>query len=72
MDSGLKEEVARGYNGNESVDPLVALKLLFLLFFNNVKSEREQRGNLRSRGWMFKRMGLGGEMQSRWLVRVRE
>jgi transposase len=30
-----------GYNGNESVDPEVALKLMFLSFFENVRSERE-------------------------------
>jgi transposase len=30
-----------GYNGNESVDPSVILKLMFLLFYDNVASERE-------------------------------
>ena len=30
-----------GYNGNESVDPVVILKLLFLLFFDDVPGERE-------------------------------
>ena len=30
-----------GYNGNESVDPEVALKLMFLSFFEDVRSERE-------------------------------
>ena len=30
-----------GYNGNVSEDPIVILKLMFLLFFDNVKSERE-------------------------------
>lgn len=30
-----------GYNGNESVDPAVILKMMFLLFFDNVASERE-------------------------------
>jgi transposase len=30
-----------GSNGNESVDPEVILKLMFVLFFDNVKSERE-------------------------------
>ena len=29
-----------GYNGNESIDPTVILKLMFLLFYENVKSER--------------------------------
>jgi len=39
----VRHEVAPhyGYNGNESVDPVVVLKLLFLLFLDNVKSERE-------------------------------
>jgi transposase len=29
-----------GTNGNKSVDPIVILKLMFLLFFENVSSER--------------------------------
>ena len=39
----VRGEVAHfyGYNGNESVDPVVILKLLFLLFLDGVKSERE-------------------------------
>lgn len=39
----VRSEVARfyGYNGNESVDPAVILKLMFLLFFDGVRSERE-------------------------------
>jgi transposase len=39
----VRDEVAHCYgsNGNESVDPVVILKLLFLLFFDAVKSERE-------------------------------
>ena len=39
----VRAEVAPcyGYNGNESVDPEVILTLLFLLVFDNVKSERE-------------------------------
>jgi transposase len=39
----VRQEVAHcyGYNGNESVDPEVILKLMFLLFFDNLKSERE-------------------------------
>lgn len=41
--SFVRQEVAGcyGYNGNESVDPEVILKLMFLLFFDDVKSERE-------------------------------
>ena len=30
-----------GYNGHESEDPIVIMKLMFLLFFEDVKSERE-------------------------------
>ncbi len=30
-----------GYNGNVSVDPVIIIKLMFLLFFENVRSERE-------------------------------
>ena len=41
--SFVRREVAGcyGYNGNESVDPEVILKLMFVLFFDNVRSERE-------------------------------
>jgi transposase len=39
----VRAEVAPLYgdNGNESVDPAVILKMLFLLFFDNLASERE-------------------------------
>jgi transposase len=39
----VREEVAHcyGVNGNESVDPGVILKMMFLLFFDDVASERE-------------------------------
>jgi transposase len=39
----VREKVARfyGYNGHQSEDPIVLMKLMFLLFFENVKSERE-------------------------------
>jgi transposase len=39
----VRAEVAPlyGSNGNESVDPAVILKMMFLLFFDNVASERE-------------------------------
>jgi len=39
----VRERAARfyGYNGHESEDPIVLIKLMFLLFFENVKSERE-------------------------------
>lgn len=39
----VRAEVADcyGYNGNESVPPEVILKLIFLLFYDNVASERE-------------------------------
>ncbi len=39
----VREEVAHCYgkNGNESVAPEVTLKMMFLLFFDDIKSERE-------------------------------
>jgi transposase len=39
----VREEVAHCYGkkGNESVDPVVILKMMFLLFFDDIKSERE-------------------------------
>ncbi len=39
----VREQVRDHYgtNGNASEDPIVILKLMFLLFFDNVKSERE-------------------------------
>ena len=38
----IRSKVADSYgtNGNESVDPVVILKLMFLLFYENIKSER--------------------------------
>src|SRR5688572_11026431 len=38
-----RQEVAHTYgaNGNVSVDPAVLLKMMFLLFFDNVESERQ-------------------------------
>lgn len=38
-----------GYNGNESVDPAVIMKMMFLLFFDNVSSERELMKIIRER-----------------------
>jgi transposase len=39
----VREEVARFYgcNGNDSVDPVIVVKLMLLLFLDNVASERE-------------------------------
>src|SRR2546422_539506 len=39
----VRAEVAAvyGHNGNESVDPAILLKMMFLLFLDNVASERE-------------------------------
>jgi transposase len=39
----VRAEVARCYgaNGNEGVDPIILVKLMFLLFFDDVPSERE-------------------------------
>lgn len=41
--SFVRKEVAHLYggNGNMSVDPIVVIKLMFLLFFENVNSERQ-------------------------------
>ena len=44
IDFGIvREEVAHCYgdNGNVSIDPVVILKMMFLLFFDDVSSERE-------------------------------
>jgi transposase len=44
LDFGFaREQTARFYgrNGNESIDPAVVMKLMFLLFYDNVNSERE-------------------------------
>lgn len=38
-----------GYNGNVSVDPAQVMKLLFLLFYDNVESERELMRIVRER-----------------------
>lgn len=39
----VRSEVATcyGHNGHESVDPVILMKMMFLLFFDNVSSERE-------------------------------
>ena len=39
----VREEVKEcyGYNGNESVDPAVIMKMMFLLFLDDIASERE-------------------------------
>ena len=39
----VREEVKDfyGYNGNESVDPAVIMKMMFQLFFDDIPSERE-------------------------------
>jgi len=41
--SFVREEVAHryGHKGNESVPPEVIMKMMFLLFFDDIKSERE-------------------------------
>src|SRR5688500_4000933 len=42
----VRDEVRQRYgrNGNESVDPAIILKMMFLLFFDDVSSERELVG----------------------------
>ena len=43
-----------GYNGHESLDPALVLKLLFLFFYENVRSERELMKHLRYRmDWLW-------------------
>ncbi len=43
-----------GHNGNESVDPAILLKLMFLLFSENVRSERELMRRLPERlDWLW-------------------
>ena len=43
-----------GSNGNESIDPAVLLKLMFLLFHENVRSERELMRRLPERlDWLW-------------------
>jgi len=52
----IRPEVADlyGYNGNESVDPVVVLKLHFLLFFENVSSVRQLMERLPERlDWLW-------------------
>ena len=47
----VRAETAHSYgqNGNVSVDPAVILKLMFLLFYDNVASERELMGMVAER-----------------------
>ena len=47
----VRQEVKNcyGYNGNESVDPAVIMKMMFLLFYDNVSSERELMKIIRER-----------------------
>jgi len=43
-----------GYNGNQSIDPAVILKLMFLLFYENIKSERALATQLSARlDWLW-------------------
>jgi len=53
-----------GYNGHESLDPALVLRLLFLCFFENVRSERELMRQLPLRlDWLwFCRLDLDSEM----------
>ena len=81
----VREEVKNlyGHNGNESVDPAVILKMMFILFFDDVSSERELMRIIRERldyMW-FLGYGLDDEIpshsvlskaRSRWGVEVFE
>jgi len=57
----VREEVAEfyGYNGNVSVDPVIIVKLLLLLFLDNIKSERELMRTLPERLDYLWFLGLG-------------
>lgn len=48
-----------GKNGNESVDPVIILKMMFLLFYDNLASERELMKMLRFRLDYVWFLGLG-------------
>ncbi len=64
--SFVRREVAPlyGRNGNESIDPTVLLKLMFLAYFHGVRSERELMRQLPLRlDWLwFCGLDLDGEM----------
>jgi transposase len=49
--SFVRAQTARfyGHNGNVSVDPALILKLMFLLFYDNIASERELMGMVAER-----------------------
>lgn len=49
----------RGQNGHVSVDPVILLKLMFLLFFDDVGSEREWMATLPERLDYLWFLGLG-------------
>jgi transposase len=54
--SFVRREVAAlyGYNGNESVDPVVIAKMFFLLFYEDVPSERELMRMIKERlDWLW-------------------
>jgi transposase len=61
----VRQEAARfyGYNGNVSVDPAIVMKLMFLLFFDDLKSERELMRVLPERLDYLWFLGLGLEDQ---------
>jgi len=83
--SFVRSEVQKsyGYNGNESVDPTIIMKMMFLLFYDNVASERELMRTIQYRMdymW-FLGYGLDDEIpnhsvlskaRSRWGVEVFE
>jgi transposase len=54
--SFIRSEVKKlyGYNGNQSIDAAVILKLVFLLFYENIKPERSLACQLLSRlDWLW-------------------
>jgi transposase len=63
----IRPEVAKFYgnNGNESVDPEIILKMIFLLFYDDVASERELMRIIAERldyMWWFLGYGLDDEI----------
>jgi len=59
--SFVREEVAGfyGWKGNESVDPEVIMRMMFLLFFDNVPSERQLMATIPERLDYMWRLGYG-------------
>ena len=83
--SFVREQVKEfyGYNGNESVDPAIIMKMMFLLFYDNIPSERELTRTIQYRMDYMWFLGYGlddetpnhsvlSKARSRWGVEVFE